>query len=130
MLLGKIVKKEAHAARNDRTQNGTAILGLVAKVERTSELEAQDAFGPMTRQAIYDSPIAVLAWPMLQQIIEFNEKRAALNLPPVNPLDPMVDASIAKGVRDQAFTTILKDRSEQDARLAMKPIRRIARGRW
>lgn len=115
-----------------RGSNGVAApnAGAVAGV---LELAALDDAGPALRSAIYNSPLPVLAYPVVAQIIEFNDKiekeneeRAAKGWPlrPYLDLrDPVLDLRLAQAVLDHAFTSLLTDTPEDRARMGMKMLK-------
>ena len=93
------------------------------------EMAALDALGPVTRQAIYDSPIRYSALPILKQVLDFEEEqrqklpehlRAAFR---IDPKDPRLDLNIARDLREDSLKTILKDRSAEDANAGVIPLR-------
>jgi hypothetical protein len=92
------------------------------------EMAALEQLGPLTRCAIYDSPIRFSAVPILQQLREF-EAEALKRIPQnkrhlycINFAEPQFDRSIADGVLEEARKFILKDRSEYDANIGIKPL--------
>ena len=90
------------------------------------EMAALDQLGPLTRQAIYNSPIRYAATPVLQQVRDY-EKELQAKAPPnfvvrLDPKDPRLDAALAKGLIQRSIEIVMKDRSEQDAKAGVVPL--------
>jgi hypothetical protein len=130
------------------TNDGGHVIALFTEGTATDEMNALDQLGPLARQVIYDSPIRYSAGAVLKQLRDYEESERQ-KLPPeirhlvhLNPRDPKIDAAIAKGLVDDSIKTMLKDRSEQDAMLGVKPLvpkigvktmreqRRLRKVRW
>lgn len=77
------------------------------------EMQAVDALGPLTREALQEAPFSILALPIVQAC----EGR-------FDPRDPRVDRVLANNVKTMCRDVLLLDCSEQDADLGLKPIRR------
>jgi hypothetical protein len=102
--------------RGDNVGSSAAIIG---RVDSRFEMECYEQLGPLSRQAINEAPLKILAAPIVIDIKKFfEEKKIDFDLHAQK-----LDASIAKGIRGDTLRTILKDRTEQDALLGMKPLR-------
>ena len=93
------------------------------------EMVALDALGPLTRRALCDAPVRYSAVPILLQIREFEEGQRA-RFPEhvrdrfrIDPAEPIFDQMVADGLREDARQLLLRDRSEYDAQLGLKPLR-------
>lgn len=97
------------------------------------EFDAFDQLGPCMQQALREGPIKSSSIVILEQvnaknqeIEQKNEVRRSHGLPTVrllDPKDPMLDLHLARGFLMLNAQTIMKDRSERDAHLAIEPIR-------
>jgi hypothetical protein len=97
------------------------------------EFDAFDQLGPMLRTALCDSPIKSSSVAIVQQIQEKNEqiriendRRRVYGMPParlLDPKDPQLDAYLARAFLAMNAQNLMKDRSEEDAMLGIKPIR-------
>lgn len=112
--------------RGDNAKGFGIQIGEAASID---ELEAFDLLGPMTRQALRDSPIKWLAIAIVQQIQEAEEAIKAKLPEWQRPLfsldlqDPALDRNIAAGIVDQSKAAISQDRSREDAELGVRPLR-------
>jgi hypothetical protein len=92
------------------------------------EMNAMDQLGPLTRRAIHNAPIRYAALAIMMQIREVeNQQRARFpehvrHLVHIDPKDPKLDANIAHGLREDSIATVLRDRSQFDADIGVKPI--------
>jgi len=98
--------------------NAGEIKGGQAIVSAIDEMAALDAFGPMARNAFYNSSIKVLALSVLEQIQE-QQKTGAF---PMNIKEPEIDRWLAERVMMGCYHIILGDRAEIDARLGCQPL--------
>jgi hypothetical protein len=99
------------------------------------EMAAMEDLGPLTRRAICDAPLGILATPMVDQItakndeiFEENKRREAAGAPLVpylNPQDPRLDAFMAQSVVKLNYELLLKERLPIDALAGIKPLRRV-----
>lgn len=96
--------------------------GLHGAVPRDEEMAARDALGPRTRRALDDAPLLVLAKPVLDQVLAFNEKNAGLR-EPLDPQSPGVDEALAKGIRAKCLELVASDVGLERARQGMIPLR-------
>ena len=112
MLLAEPPRALMPVVRRDRDNIGDC-KGAVVVVPYDLEAEAFDALGPQVRAVLNDSPIKILAYPIFQEC-----KAAGLD-----PLDPKLDAMAAANIRAGACGVVLRDRSPEDARLGMRPLR-------
>lgn len=96
------------------------------------EFAAFDQLGPCVQQAMRDGPIKSSSIAILdqvnaknQEIEQTNEVRRQNGMPTLrllDPKDPMLDLHLARGFLLLNAKNIMKDRSEEDAQLAIKPI--------
>lgn len=110
-----------------KTNDGRHVIPTVVGTT-DDEMAALEKLGPLTRRAIYESPIRYAAIGILGQI-EAEQERLRLKYPEhlrhrvvVDPKDPRLDQSIARGLVIESAKTISLDRSREDAILAVKPI--------
>src|SRR5882762_60609 len=103
-------------ATNDGGHAVRVALGTVVE-----DMNALDSLGPLTRRAIHDSPVRYAAPTILKQIDDFLLKFPEHARERVR-LDPQLDKMIADGLRKDARAVILKDRSEWDAEVSVKPL--------
>lgn len=117
---------------------------------REEEMAALECFGPLTREAIMNAPISILAYGTLNETIAEYEKVKAASIaklkerypnitdeqlpkfPELNLKRPDVDAGIARGIMMSAYHMVIKDREkkdnrtkeerERDAALSLQPI--------
>lgn len=94
----------------DNVGNCKGAIGLVAY---DAESKAFDALGPQMRQALNDAPIKVLAYPLLQECLAHG----------LDPCEPRIDAMAAANIRLGVRNVLLKDRTQHDAELGMRPMR-------
>lgn len=113
----------------DGVNNGYRKTVLTARVSSADEYEAYDQLGPCTRQVLRDSPLPWLAFAIVKQIRD-EEDRIRKNLPEwqrdsfhIDMKDPRLDRNIAAGIMGQSMKVMQRDRSEEDARLGMQPLR-------
>ena len=88
--------------------------GTVATVPGKLEEAAFDELGPMTRLAIAESPLKILAFPIAKQLLDRG----------LDPCMPALDSLVADGVRLLAYQLMAADRSPEDARAGLVPLRR------
>lgn len=115
-----------------RGSNGVAP-GRVDRVPADLEMAALDDLGPLCRQVIVNGPLSFLAYSVVSQIIEENDRREKENqrrlgtdqpqLPYVDPKEPEMDRRLAEGLLGHNFNLIRQDRTEDDARMALKQLR-------
>lgn len=96
------------------------------------EFEAFDQLGPCVQQALRDGPIKSSSIAILgqvnaknQEIEQNNEVRRRHGMPTLRLLDPkdaVLDMHLARGFLTLNVQNIMKDRSEEDAMRAIKPI--------
>lgn len=110
------------------TNDGGHVIALFTEGTSADEMDALDQLGPMARQVIYDAPIRYSAGAVLKQLRDYEESERQ-KMPPeirhlvrLDPRDPRIDAAIAKGLVEDSIKTILKDRSEQDAKSGVMPL--------
>lgn len=111
------------AKRGDNAGNHK---GIVGRVDAIFEMECFEQLGPMARQAIVESPLKVLAAPIVIDIRKFEEELREKKKDPELVLDlqsPRLDASVANGIRSDSLRVVCIDRNEQDARDGMRPLR-------
>lgn len=99
------------------------------------EMAAMEDLGPLTRHAICNAPLGILATPMVDQITAKNDeievenrRRAAAGAPLLaylDPQDPRLDAFIADSVVKLNYELLLKEREPIDALAGIKPLRRV-----
>jgi hypothetical protein len=87
--------------------------GQIAVIPYDVEILAFDSLGPLVRAALNDSPVKILAFPIVQELLGLG----------LNPCDPRIDAMAAHNLRVGARNVLLKDRSMEDAQLGMRPLR-------
>lgn len=126
--------------------------GTNGRVPAVYDFASLDDLGPETRAAIVNGPLAVLAYPVLKQILDYNEKaeqeneqRAAAGQPLkayLDPKDPKLDAFLAKNVLRYNVDVMCKDRELEFALAGVVPLkprynpkterdqRRLRRIRW
>jgi hypothetical protein len=111
------------------TNNGFRETVLTARVSGAEEYEAYDQLGPCTRQMLRDSPLPWLAFAIVKQLRD-EEDRIRQSLPEwqrdsfhIDLKDPQLDRNIARGIMTQSMQVMQRDRSEEDARLGMQPLR-------
>lgn len=107
--------------------------GVNAGVPAVLELAALDDLGPLTRAAICNAPLGVLAYSIVSQVVGVNDKihaeniqRAALDMPLrpyLDPKDPRLDFNLAKGVKQHQFNLLAADRTPEDAQMGLVPLR-------
>lgn len=92
------------------------------------EMNAFDQLGPVTRDVLHHSPIRYSAACIMKQLKEVEEQRR-LQIPStvrrfyrLDPRDPSIDASVAKGIMAQSLEVLKKDRSEHDANIGVVPL--------
>lgn len=102
-----------------RQSNAGTIQAPQALAEIGAEMAALDALGPLTRRAITEAPIAVLAAPILAQIQTHNAKGGRQ----VDVREAEVDRHLALAVGRLCYSIIAKDRDEHDAVLGLRPLR-------
>mgnify|MGYP001564766374 CR=1 FL=1 len=86
----------------------------------------------LTRRALADSPIQILAYPILQQILSIRPVPGRDDIR-LDPQDPRLDACMADGVRQEALKNLLIDRDPIDAESGVIPLRprpNARRSRW
>lgn len=117
--------------RGSNTGNHQGVTGVVPSVY---DLAALDDLGPRTRSAIVNGPLKTLAYPVLKQIMDRNDKIEEQNkareldgLEPYPYLDPQNDARldelIAKSVLQFQFELMAKDRELEFAMDGVIPLR-------
>lgn len=115
--------------RGDNVGNHKGPLGVVDAV---FEMECFEELGPISRLAIIESPLKVLAAPIVLDIYKFEEEKRKTN-PEfyLNLQDPRLDAAVAKGIRSDSLRVVLADRTEEEAKAGMIPLRprRVLQGR-
>jgi len=94
------------------------------------ELAALEDLGPLTRRAICYAALPTLAYSIVSQIIEFNDKIEAENLaraergeqlkPYLDPKEPQLDLNLAKGIFQHNAQLILIDGTKDGAVDSMK----------
>jgi hypothetical protein len=105
---------------------GHVIPTVVGTVE--DEMAALERLGPLTRRAIYEAPVRYAALGIIGQIEAEQERQRALYPEHVrgriviDPKRPDLDRSLARGIAIESRKTIMRDRSEADALLGVKPI--------
>lgn len=112
-----------------KNNDGGHDIEVVSGGSISDEMNALDALGPLTRQAIYDSPIRYAAVSVMQQIKEF-EAQQRLKYPEnvrhllhLDPAQPDLDRNIAEGLNQHSKTVIARDRSQLDAEIGVIPLR-------
>lgn len=92
--------------------NGGAHGGVIGIVSFADEGNAFDSFGPEVRRALQEAPIKVLAAAILKECQQAN----------IDPTNPFVDHHIAGNILRGTLRVLLVDRSEEDAKLGMRPM--------
>lgn len=97
------------------------------------ELAALDDLGPRARSAVCNAPLGVLAFSIVSQIVDMNDKieaenneRASKGLPLRQYLDPKhpdLDARLANGVISNQVELLRTERSNIDATAGVRPLR-------
>lgn len=121
-----------------RLNNGRGVpAGTLGGVPELLELAALEDLGPLTRRAICESPLPTLAYSIVSQVIEINDKieaenmqRAERDLPQlkyVDPKEPELDRRLAIGVVENNFKMIagdveLGDRAVEWAKMGARPL--------
>jgi len=91
-----------------------------------------ERLGPLTRQALAEAPIQILAYPILSQILAIRPVPGNDEIR-LDPQDPRLDACLAEGVRKEALKNLLIDRDPIDAHSGIIPLRprpNARRRRW
>lgn len=101
--------------------------GQQAVVSATEEMAALDSLGPILRKVITNAPLQVLAFPIRQQIAEHNAKEGNIKM---DPLNPEIDAALARGLIAENFKLLrddcfLNNRPIEDAKAGVNPLRRL-----
>jgi hypothetical protein len=110
------------------TNDGDHVIAMYTGTA-AEEMAALEQLGPLTRQAIYDSPIRYSAIPILKQIRDYEEEQRNMapsemrHLVNVDPKDPRLDVHVALGVRDNSIKIVGQDRSQHDAEISVIPLR-------
>lgn len=118
-------KWESNAARQP---------GRTEIVPTELELAALDDLGPLTRSAIQNAPLGTLAYSIVSQVVDLNEKIEAENVeraardvplrPYLDPRDPNLDARLAQGVVGYNYQLLISDNVDPDAaRSGVVPLR-------
>lgn len=116
-----------------RSSNGGGHLGLQGRIPAVLEMAALDDLGPKAKFAIVNGPMPLLAYPIVSQIVEANDKiyeqnvqLAEQGLPQkayIDPKHPWFDQAIARSVLDENVRVMQKDRSIDFCLQGMKPLR-------
>jgi hypothetical protein len=119
-----------------RNHNARYQPGNHAAIPVELEFAAMEDLGPLTRRAICDAPLGMLAVPIVDQIIarndqieEENRKRAtqgAPQIPYLDPKEPRLDAFMAQHVTKHNYELLLKERAPIDALAGVQPLRRVS----
>ena len=111
------------------SNDGGHVVEIYASGTISDEMNALDQLGPLTRQAIYDSPIRYSAGAVLKQIRDYEEQQRKL-VPEmfrsrfcIDPRHQDIDRAVADGLVKNSVEIVLRDRSEVDAMLGVKPLR-------
>lgn len=112
----------AHYGQNVRHHS---VGGLVSD-RADKEMLAYEFLGPACRKVIDDGPIKISAVKILEQIHALRDK----NGNEADPRDPRIDHAIAQGIVVNSAQIIMRDRTEQDARDGLKPLRARRTRRW
>lgn len=115
-----------------RGSNGVAP-GRIDAVPTELELAALDDLGPQCRRIIDEGPLPTLAYSIISQVIEYNEKveaenekRARMGLPLqpyLDPREPRFDAMLATGVLEYSLKLMLEDRTPEHAEMGLSPLK-------
>lgn len=114
-----------------KNNNGIGVpAGFRAAVPIDLEMAALEDLGPMARSAICASALPTLSYSIVSQVIAYNEKIEAENeqrvahglhpKPYLDPKQPELDLSLAKGIFQHTAQLILKDGTEEGARESLK----------
>lgn len=116
------------------SNSGIGTPGQHALVPGHLEMAALEDLGPRTRYALANAPLKVLAYSIVSQIIDFNdrvhaenERRAAAGLAPkpyLDPKSPDLDDRLARGVVSNQLDLLQQDRSIEDAIAGVTPLNR------
>lgn len=120
-----------------RQQNSNALSennpGRVEGVPVELELAALDDLGPKARYAVCNGPLPVLAYSVVIQLIEHNNKiktkneqleAAGLPLRPyLDAKDPALDEALAKGIMQNNLNLLATERSIEDSLAGLRPMR-------
>lgn len=102
--------------RGDNIGNAKA---RVALVPLQTEMEAVDKLGPRARFAIVNNPLKFTA----AQLVADIEAAAAERGQVWDLQNPRLDRMIAEGIVKDTLMTLLRDRSEIDARSGLNPLK-------
>lgn len=110
-----------------KTNDGGHVIPTVIGTNE-DEMAALEQLGPLTRRAIYESPVRYCASGILKQI-EGAEEAERKKYPEhmrhmvrFDPKNPQLDQHLAHGLIIESAKTLRKDRDEVDAILGIKPI--------
>ena len=111
------------------TNNGHKETVRTFQVSAEVEFAAFDQLGPLTRQTLRDSPLPWLAYAIVKQIRD-EEARLMAQMPEwqrsnfhLDLKNPQLDRNIANGILQQSAQVLLRDRSPEDTKLGMQPLR-------
>lgn len=132
---------EAVTIKRRRGNNSVGLKGIAvekrALVLEHEEMAALDDLGPLTRRALQNGALNMLAVTAVSQIIEINDKIEARNreleaagkplLKYVDPKEPELDRRLAQAVIENNFTLIANDTELGDnaldwAKMSVKPL--------
>lgn len=116
--------------RGSNTGNHQGVMGAVPSVY---DLAALDDLGPLTRSVIVNGPLKTLAYPVMKQIMDRNDKieeqnqaRQVAGLDPypyLDPREPRLDELIANSVLQYQLELMSKDRELEFATAGIIPLR-------
>lgn len=116
-----------------RTSNSTMGPQFSGKVPGVLEMAALEDLGPRAVHALKNLPLPILASPIIQQIVDYNEKIEAENnrrfeldvpqLPYIDPKNPEVDQKIAQSLVDMTCGLLRLDKIEEvDVKASLRPL--------
>lgn len=115
-----------------RGDNARTQPGLQHAVPIELELAALEDLGPKARFAITNAPLGTLAYALIVQVMDRNDKieaenveRAAKGLPLrpyVDPKEPVLDELFAKHILKFNFESLKVERSIEDSLAGLKPM--------
>jgi hypothetical protein len=116
--------------RKSNSSMGPQFSGTVLGVV---EMAALEDLGPRTVHALKNLPLPMLAAPIVQQIVDYNEKIEAENnrrfeldvpqLPYIDPKNPEVDQKIAQSLVDMTCGLLRLDKIEEvDVKASLRPL--------
>lgn len=118
-----------------RTSNSTMGPQFSGRVPGVLEMAALEDLGPRAVHALKNLPLPILATPIIQQIVEFNDKTEKENqrrldeglllpqLPYIDPKNPEVDQKIAQSLVDMTCGLLRLDKIEEvDVKASLRPL--------